>query len=167
MEQAGSVLGDHLNERAARGAGVVKLDLGVDLYLGEAGFLPPETIAQHSVEIDFAQQDADDAALEPLPFLKVELQGAKTIREIERVHHRTRLVGEGVGLDDVHTPVRLPSPHERGHRWPSRRPDSAWAGLRESSSVSFRRWAPGCGYERDAGPRRRPGGARPRCDSGS
>src|SRR6516164_7252765 len=104
MQETWAVLSDDLNQRAARGARVVELNLGFHFDLSEAWLFSAEAFAEHAIEIGFVEQNGDDAALETFPFGQVQLESAKAVREIKGVHHSPGLVREGVGFDDVLAP---------------------------------------------------------------
>src|SRR5262249_32196922 len=98
VEKPGPIVCDDLQYRAARRASVVEIDSRYDFSPGSRGFFAARAIAQHFVQIGFAVQDVANAALESLPLRQVQLESAKTVSEVKRVHHRTRGIGKSASV---------------------------------------------------------------------
>src|SRR5207302_5872208 len=74
VQEAWTVLGNHLNQGAVGRRLVVEFDLRCDLHFGNAVFICTQPVAHQSIQVSLSAQDIADAALEALPLGKIYFQ---------------------------------------------------------------------------------------------
>src|SRR6266496_6583222 len=103
MQQTDPVLRDDLHQSAGGRTIVVEFNLSFNLDLG-ALCVGTHAVAQHSIQVGFAIEHIRHAPLKAVPLGKIQLQRAEAVGEVEGVYDNACGIGEGVRLNDVHSP---------------------------------------------------------------
>src|SRR5260370_10179261 len=89
VEQAETVLSNHLYQRAAGRTLIIEFNPGLYLHFGYTFRFRAHAVAQHAVEVRLAIDDIRNAALKAVPLGEVQLHCAKTVSKVESVHHHS------------------------------------------------------------------------------